>query len=127
MKVDINNVLQPLEIRRKLGKRFWGVPLPCGPNSWMFLSVLGKIKGCIIISADIEEDGVAYIHASISRPQMPTYEDLKMLHETIFPGFAYQVFAPSESHVNIHERALHLWGRVDGKPWMPDFGRYGTI
>jgi hypothetical protein len=37
------------------------------------------------------------------------------------------MFAPPAEHVNIHERALHLWGRVDGSPVMPNFGVYGTI
>ena len=47
--------------------------------------------------------------------------------EVFAPGFAYQVFAPPTRHVNIHEHALHLWGRVDGKSITPDFGAFGTI
>ena len=49
------------------------------------------------------------------------------MHRAVFPGYAYQVFAPPESHVNIHGNALHLWGRADGKPILPEFGDMGTI
>jgi len=42
-------------------------------------------------------------------------------------GYAYQVFAPPSQHVNIHPYALHLWGKVDGSPTLPEFGKYGTI
>jgi hypothetical protein len=31
------------------------------------------------------------------------------------------VFAPPTDHVNIHEYALHLFGRLDGTPALPDF------
>jgi hypothetical protein len=37
------------------------------------------------------------------------------------------VFAPPSEHVNIHDHALHLWGRLDGARVLPDFGRFGTI
>lgn len=33
----------------------------------------------------------------------------------------YQVFAPPSDHVNIHNYALHLFGRLNGKPALPDF------
>jgi hypothetical protein len=42
-------------------------------------------------------------------------------------GWSYQVFAPPSQHVNIHEHALHLWGRVDGTNVLPSFGVLGTI
>ncbi len=110
------------EIRLKLGRKEWSTPQNWmgDPNSWIIDS---KIKGQIIISvADYE--GILWIHASISRvDEMPTYEDLKLLHQACFNnGFAYQVFVPNEKHVNFHEYALHLWGRLDGKPAMTDFG-----
>lgn len=66
---------------------------------------------------------IEWIHASISRRNcMPTYEDLSMMHKAVFTdGFSYQVFAPPSKHINIHKYALHLWGRVDGQPQVPDF------
>jgi hypothetical protein len=39
--------------------------------------------------------------------------------------WAYQVFAPPADHINLHNFALHLWGRLDGKPVLPDF-TFGT-
>lgn len=60
--------------------------------------------------------------------EMPTYDDLCLLHRAVFKdGYAYQVFAPPSRHVNIHQYALHLWGRSDGKPVLPEFGCEGTI
>lgn len=82
----------------------------------------------VIVTA-AEHDGQEWVHASMSRVgEMPTYDDLVLLHRAVFgEGWAYQVFAPAEHHVNIHAFALHLWGRADGKPTMPNFGELGTI
>ena len=50
------------------------------------------------------------------------------LHAAVFgAGYAYQVFAPPSEHVNIHEFALHLWGRLDGRSALPEFGAGGSI
>ncbi|MEU4804392.1 hypothetical protein [Actinosynnema sp. NPDC023587] len=40
---------------------------------------------------------------------------------------ALQVFVPPAEHANFHPRALHLWGRGDGRRMLPDFGSAGTI
>ena len=82
--------------------------------------------------------GLEFLHASISfTDQMPRYEDLALLHRAVFGRrrWAYQVFAPEASHINGkdtgmfgHEFALHLWGRADGAPMMPDQGSvFGTV
>lgn len=70
-----------------------------------------------------------WMHASLSlQDQMPTYDDLVLLHKAVWPdGWAYQVFAPPEHHINIHAYALHLWGRPDGRAELPNFGENGTI
>lgn len=75
----------------------------------------------IVTCADHEGDD--WVHASVAHADtMPTYTDLKALHAAVFGnGWAYQVFAAPSDHVNIHEYALHLWGRLDGKPVLPDF------
>lgn len=71
-----------------------------------------------------------WLHASISlQERMPTYEDLVMLHKAVWQddGWSYQAFAPKSAHVNIHEFTLHLWGRPDGRPELPNFGAAGSI
>lgn len=86
----------------------------------------------IIVSYDPDsEPGVEWVHASISHanPQrIPSYNDLKRLHHGVFgDGHAYQAFVPAAEHISIRNNVLHLWGRLDGKPVLPDFGRLGTI
>lgn len=112
----------PLRIRRLLGRENWSAPTPFGPDGWKFLQLDG-IGSIIVTCAD--HDGVDWVHASIAwRDHMPWYADLTMLHAAVFgDSWAYQVFAPPSDHVNIHEHALHLWGRLDGKPALPDFTR----
>jgi hypothetical protein len=113
-------VLDALKIRRLLGRGNWTAPIPFGPDGWAFQHLDGH--GSLIVTA-AEHDGDDWVHASVAwSGHMPTYADLKMLHTAVFgDGFAYQVFAPPSDHVNIHEYALHLFGRLDGKPALPDF------
>lgn len=84
--------------------------------------------GSILVS-QADWDGVEWLHASISYPLMPTYDDLTLLHHAVFGRhrWSYQVFAPLTDHVDIHPTALHLWGRADGHPATPNFGEWGTI
>lgn len=100
-------------------------PFELMEGAWCFDS---NISGRIIVSSapyktlgEVHE--VEWIHASVSRKNfLPDYADLVMLHRVVFRNnWAYQVFAPREKHVNIHKFALHLWGREDGKPQVPDF------
>jgi hypothetical protein len=84
-------------------------------------------RGSVVVSdAEYPEyDDQWIMHASVSFPDSdPTYADLVTLHRAVFgrKRYAYQCFVPESSHVNIHEHALHLWGRVDGRPMLPDFG-----
>ena len=81
-------------------------------------------KGCIYPGSEW------WLHASIAwTDQMPDYDDLAMLKDAVFgpERWAYQVFPPEARHVNIHEFALHLWGRVDGQNELPEFGQEGSI
>lgn len=114
------------QLRKVLGKWLWENPQPFGPDGWSVVHANGTTT--VIVSA-ADFDGVEYIHASIAdKDSMPTYDDLCLLHRAAFgDGYAYQVFAPRSQHVNIHEHALHLWGRADGKPVLPEFGSEGTI
>lgn len=119
--------LDGLGIRRALGRREWGAPTPFG-NGYTFNQIGGP--GSIIVTIwDLETDG-PWIHASRSGGDaMPTYADLCDLHHAVWgeTGYAYEIHAPADQHVNLHEYARHLWGRVDGKPALPEFGRFGTI
>lgn len=126
------STLLPTEvIWQRLGPADWNEPKPFGPDGWSFTSV-DRRASVIVSAAPHNHDGyvVEYIHASISRSdRMPDYDDLCLLRAACFDeeAYAYQVFPPPSEHVNIHERALHLWGRADGKPMLPRFGEGGTI
>jgi hypothetical protein len=111
-----------LEIRRLLGRGNWSTPQRHGPDGWSFVALDGS--GSVIVScAPAGEHGDDWVHASLAwDDHVPTYSDLRWLHAAVFgAGWAYQVFAPPGEHVNIHEYALHLWGRLDGKPGLPNF------
>lgn len=97
-----------------------------GPSGW---ALTAEPLQVIYSWADYpERPGVDWLHASISHMhRMPSYEELQLLFRAVFTGWAYEVFAPPEHHVNIHENARHLWGRLDGRPVMPNFGATGTI
>jgi hypothetical protein len=109
-----------LAIRRRLGREDWAAPLSFDPDGWAFQNFDGK--GSIVLTC-ADHSGDDWVHASIAHlDRMPSYADLKLLHYAVFEGgWAYQVFAPPSEHVNIHEYALHLFGRLDGKPVLPDF------
>ncbi len=112
--------LDALAIRKRLGRTAWSAPARWGPDGWRFSD--RNDDGHIILSvADCE--GADWVHASMSRVgRVPDYADLKHLHQAVFgDGWAYHVFAPPSEHVNIHDHVLHLWGRLDGKPVLPDF------
>lgn len=122
--MTLSNV-DALAIRRALldYEPGWGEPDRYGPDGWAFVH-RDRARSCIVSCAP--HDGEEWLHASITgREGVPDYETLKMLHRAVWghDGWAYQVFAPSAEHVNIHDCALHLWGRLDGKPALPDFTR----
>ena len=101
---------------------------PCGATFRLYASS-GVCNGSVIVTQG-DWDGAEWIHASIARQaHMPSYDDLTTLKRGAFgPGrFAFQVFPPDSSHISIHNRALHLWGRADGNSPLPDFGFLGTI
>ncbi|QOP66815.1 hypothetical protein SEA_ODYSSEY395_66 [Arthrobacter phage Odyssey395] len=120
-----------LPIRQRLGRKQWSVPEKFGPDGWMMERY---DDGARIIITRSEMDGIPgadgeWVHASISRRDLiPSYWDLTALHQAVWPdGYAYQVFAPPGQHINIHNHALHLWGRPDGSALLPEFGAMGTI
>lgn len=118
--------IDALKLARALADRFgqrpWFAPVPFGDDGWIFQSRDQK-RSLIATCADYPDDPTNWIHASLTGIDgVPTYGELKMVHQAIWGnGWAYQVFAPPKFHVNIHSRALHLFGRADGKPALPDF------
>lgn len=117
-------------LRQLMGRKEWAAPIPFGPDGWVMDRRDATSR--IIVTAGPVEAGsnVDWIHASISRPdRLPDYEDLKQLHRAVWrgTGWAYQVFASTSHHVNIHEYALHLWGLPDGSAVLPEFGADGSI
>lgn len=132
---DLN--VNALAIARRLGKG-WHPPTDgpdlLGGHGFIFHSRAER-GPTILVSAgpsgDAQDthDWTDWLHASISRPdRIPEYEDLTMMHAAVFgTGWAYQVFAPPAAHINIHARVLHLWGRLDGTPALPNFGALGSI
>lgn len=121
------DVIDAKAISERLGT-FWGKPQPVGEDSWMIDGTHRRVVVSIDNYSDID---VPWIHASISyrnQAYMPSYRDLKQLHDAVFgDGHAYQCFVPAADYVNITENVLHLWGRADGLPVLPDFGRENTI
>lgn len=125
------STINGLVLRRILGRSKYDAPVEFGPDGWMLTRSDKQGAVIVTVSEFQDENGSAtWIHASISRADMmPTYDDLKTLYQAAFAGagYAYQVFAPEEDHINIHRNALHLWGRLDGQPAMPKFGDMGSI
>lgn len=120
----------PLQIRAALCRSYdarWSPPFEHGPDGWYFQ--LGGPKRSVIVSCADQPDGIEWVHASVAGvDELPSYEELKRLHAAVFAGgYAYQVFAPPSEHVNIPVFALHLWGRLDGKAALPEFGAGGSI
>jgi hypothetical protein len=115
-------------MHERLGS-YWLKPQEFGGDSWI-IDGPGAIR--MVVSYDPDtEPGVEWVHASVSyenKQRIPSYMDLKRMHYAVFgDGHAYQVFVPSGEHINIRGNVLHLWGRLDGKPVLPNFGREGTI
>lgn len=116
-----------LHLRRALGRDKWGPPIPHGPDGLKLLHVDG-MSSVVVSTASF--DGVEWTHASMTGPErVPTYEELCQLHRAVWgeSGYSYQIQVPADQHVNIHPYALHMWGRADGSPVLPEFGKYGTI
>jgi hypothetical protein len=113
-----------LQLYRMMGRERWSLPAPFGPDGW---SMVSRDRRQSIIVSCAEHDGAEWVHASIAHTTyLPTYADLTRLRAAVWgdTGWAYQVFAPPSAHVNIHERALHLYGRLDGQPVLPEFSGF---
>jgi len=127
MTILLPTTVDGLRLRREFGRKDWLPPERWGPDGWSMTK--RDESSSVIASAWDEDDGVTWIHASIARDdRIPNYDELALLHRAVFGDrWAYQVFAPADHHINIHSNALHLWGRADGVPMLPNFGARGTI
>ena len=105
------------------------------PDGWNILQPFGDGNAyqhraglrVIVTTADFP-DGRDWMHISVSRKdRLPNWDDLKLVKNT-FAGekrYAYQVFPPTDKHVNIHEFCMHLYVPLTGEPPLPDFTRGG--
>lgn len=123
----MTTTIDGLRLRRALGRNAWLPPEPFGPDGWLLDS---RFDAARVIVTSWRDDGIDWTHASMSHAdRVPTYDELCLLHRAVWgdDGWAYQVHAPREAHVNLHAYVLHLWGRADGRAVLPNFGKYGTI
>lgn len=98
-------------------------------DGWQAWGFTGDGREFSLIVSDANElDDRLWLHVSlyVGDDALPTYEDMALLHRAYFGRrrWAYQVFAPAADRVNI-KQVLHIWGRADGKPVLPDF-THGT-
>jgi hypothetical protein len=124
---DAAKTIDGLRLRAVLGRKVWQPPMTFGPDGWQIIRY-DKTAG--VITTGFQVEGAEWVHASIAHYDrtMPAYAELKLLHKAVFGDRpAYQVFAAPSEHVNIHEYALHLWGRADGRKALPDFGFLGLV
>jgi hypothetical protein len=124
----VSTSIDALKIRRIMGRRMWSVPMPMGPDGWR-LDSLWENGRMIVTCSDWDDDPTEWLHASMAfETRVPAYDELARMHRAVFgTGYAYQVFVGGRQHINIHANALHLWGRLDGKPCLPEFGQFGSI
>lgn len=106
-----------LAVRKRLGRDAWHPPQPYGPAGYSMVS--RNLRWQLIVML-IEADGLDYIRASLAGfDEPPTQSELQVLHMAVFgDGHAYQVFPPPQ---HAHPYSLHLFGRADGEPAMPEF------
>lgn len=93
-------------------------------GSAMYVCRSRKLKA--IVSCNIERDGRAWIHLSVSsKNRVPNWDELAEA-KRVFLGDreAYQVLPPKVRYVNINARVLHMFALFDEKETaLPDFTR----
>lgn len=138
--------INPLQLRAVMGRDVWSPPHPFGSAGWRMYrldeSSTIPVASIIVSQAPVPPaapdetrswlryDASEWIHASMTEhDRVPSYDELMLLKRAVWgdAGEAYQIHPSADRHVNIHPHALHLWGRADGKPALPDFGQFGTI
>lgn len=118
-----------LWLRKTMGRFAWRPPQRYGPDGWR-MDRYDQTGSVIVSSFRWPGDPQLWTHASVAyTDHLPTYRDVVQLHHAVWGenGWSYQMFAPTDDHVDIHEHALHLWGHADGTPVLPNFGEFGSI
>ena len=120
-------VVDPNHLRAVMGRNHWFPARPFGETGYSMVGI-DRRRTLIVTGGPNPDDGVLWLHASITGPdRLPTYDEFTRLHWAVWGhGYAYQVFAPKSDHVNLHQYALHLWGRADGQNVLPTFADGGT-
>lgn len=105
------------------------------PDGWTVLQPFGDGNAYahrsglrVIVSTADYPDGREWMHVSVSRKdRLPSWDDLQFVkHVFVGERYAYQVFPPSDRHINIHEFCFHLWVPLTDEPPLPDFTRGGN-
>ncbi len=99
------------------------------PSSWEIVKytldgfAATSKRGVRVIYSFENHDEKKWIHVSCSRKtRVPSYDDMCYV-KRLFLGEdskAIMVFAPKETHVNIHPHCLHLYAPIDHDP-LPEF------
>lgn len=85
-----------------------------------------------ILSCQIEDDGRAWLHLSVShRERIPTHGEMRTVKE-LFLGdrYAYAVWPPRVKYVNLHPNVLHVFALLEARDRqpLPDFtGGTGSL
>jgi hypothetical protein len=77
----------------------------------------------MIWSLSLEDDGNIWLHASLAHgKRLPERPEMGRVKDWVFgpARWAYEVWPPEAAYVNLRE-VLHLWGRLDGSPVLPEF------
>jgi len=132
MAIDLTQLaVRPTRLVKVLREHLPGVhpsaPRAFGPAGMavILLDRDNQHAGSVIVT-QAEHGGAEWLHASLAWiDHVPAYDDLTTLKRAVFGDAreCYQVFPGADRHVNIHAFALHLWGRADGVPALPDFTR----
>jgi hypothetical protein len=118
-----------LRLRKIMGRYGWCAPARYGVDGWM-MRRYDRTGSLLVSTSTYPDTPFLWTHASIAyNDHLPTYKDLVQLHRAVWgdTGWAYQVFTPTADHIDIHEHALHLFGRADGVRVLPDFAQFGSI
>lgn len=106
------------------------------PGPWLALGISREYSRVyehkqglrVIISACIEADKRRWLHVSVSHRghRLPMWREMCEVKDTFCgaASTAYQVHPPTDKHISIHDKVLHLWCCLDG-PVTPDFTRGG--
>ena len=114
---------KPQAIYKELPVVFMGPDAADYMRAWMYNGLM------IIASVGKYEDGLEWLHLSVSRKsRIPSYEDITRVKRDFIgeDRKAITVLPEKKYHVNLHENCLHLFYSADNP--LPEFSAgLGTI